>query len=177
MTIFPSLKNYQLMTTFTAKYIITTACGGFLMKLFDDDFEKEFEAMRQRMESMFGSPSRPGAATVCGDTGWRPSLDLYETTTDFIVLVDLAGIQPKELEVVVDSKIIRISGNRCRPTDDNLTRVHHMEIDFGHFSQAVRLPSEVDPDSASSTYRDGFLVINLPKKVGTSASVPVEISE
>ena len=147
------------------------------MKWFDDDFEKEFEAMRQRMESMFGSPSRPVAATVCGDTSWRPSLDLYETTAGFIVLVDLAGIQPKEVEVVVDSRIIRISGNRCRPSDENLTRVHHMEIDFGPFSQAVRIPSEVDPDSASSTYRDGFLVINLPKKVGTSASVPVKTSE
>ena len=82
------------------------------MKWFDDEFEKEFERMRQRMERMFGSPSRPGAATVCGDTGWRPSLDLYETSSEFIVLVDLAGMQPKDVEVVVESEIVRISGNR-----------------------------------------------------------------
>ena len=147
------------------------------MKWFDDEFEKEFERMRQRMERMFGSPSRPGAATICGDTGWRPSLDLYETSEEFIVLVDLAGIQPKDVEVVVESQIVRISGNRCRPQDENLTRVHHMEIDFGPFSQGVRLPSQVDPDGASSTYRDGFLIINLPKQARVSASISVETSD
>ena len=57
------------------------------MKWFDDEIEKEFERMRQRMEKMLGSPSRPGAATLCGDVGWRPSLDLYETDDKLIGLV------------------------------------------------------------------------------------------
>ena len=147
------------------------------MKWFDDEFEKEFERMRQRMERAFGAPSRPGAATVCGDTGWRPSLDLYETADEFIVLIDLAGIQPQELEVVVESQNVRISGNRCRPRQENVTRVHHMEIDFGPFSHALRLPSQVNPDGASSTYRDGFLMINLPKQVRVSASIVINKNE
>ena len=37
------------------------------MKWFDDEIEKEFERMRQRMEKMLGSPSRPGAATLLTD--------------------------------------------------------------------------------------------------------------
>ena len=147
------------------------------MKWFDDEFEKEFEHMRQRMKRVFGSPSRPGAATVCGDTGWRPSLDLYETADEFIVLVDLAGIQPKEVDVVVESETVRISGNRCRPPEENVTRVHHMEIDFGPFSHAIRLPSQVNPDGARSTYRDGFLMVNLPKQARVSASIAVKTSQ
>jgi HSP20 family protein len=146
---------------------------GF-MKWFDDEFEKEFQAVRQRMERIVGLPTRPGAATICLDTGWRPSLDLYETSDQFVVLVDVAGIQPKEVEVFVESKIVRISGNRCRPPDENYTRVHRMEIDFGPFSHAVSLPSDVDPEGASSTYRDGFLVINLPKKARVSASIAIK---
>ena len=147
------------------------------MQWFDDEFEKEFELMRRRMERLFGSPSRPGAATVCGDTGWRPSLDLYETSEGFIALLDVAGIQPKDVEVVVQSRILRISGTRCRPTDENISRVLHMEIDFGPFNHAVRLPSEVDPETASSTYRDGFLIINLSKRARISASIPVDSGE
>ncbi len=147
------------------------------MKWFDDDIEKEFERMRQRMEKMLGSLSRPGAATLCGDVAWRPSLDLYETSTEFIVLLEVAGIQPKDVEVVVEGEAVRISGNRCRPTDQNVTRVHHMEIDFGPFSHAIRLPGPVDPDDASSTYRDGFLIIHLPKKARLSASVSIKAEE
>ena len=147
------------------------------MKWFDDDIDKEFERMRQRMEKMVGSLTRPGAATLCGDTGWRPSLDLYETDEELTLLVDVSGIQPQDVEVVVESEVVRISGNRCRPLDENVSRVHHMEIDFGPFNQAIRLPIPVDPDGASSTYRDGFLVIHLPKKSRISASVSVKADE
>lgn len=144
------------------------------MKWFDDDIEKEFERLRQRMEKMMGSLSRPGAATLCSGLGWRPSLDFYETTEEFIVLVDLAGVQPKELEVIVEREVVRIAGNRRRPSDKSLTRIHHMEIDFGPFSHAFRLPAQVDPDGASSTYRDGFLTIRLPKSTGSSQTVTVK---
>lgn len=147
------------------------------MKWFDDEIEKEFERMRQRMERMFGSASRPGAATLYGDAGWRPSLDLYETPDELIVLVDVAGIKPKDVEVVVEGEAVRITGNRCRPLEGNVTRVHHMEIDFGPFSHSFRLPAPIDPEGASSTYRDGFLVINLPKKARISASVSIQSDE
>lgn len=147
------------------------------MKWFDDEFEKEFERMRQRMERMFGSPSRPGAATLCGDAGWRPSLDLYETSEELIVLVDIAGIKAKDVEVVVDGEALRITGNRCRPFDENVIRVHHMEIDFGPFSHSFKLPVPVDSDGASSIYRDGFLVISLPKKARVSTSVSIKSDE
>jgi HSP20 family protein len=147
------------------------------MKRFDDDIDKEFERMRQRMEKMVGSLTRPGPATLCGDTGWRPSLDLYETDDELTILVDVAGIQPQDVEVVVESGVVRISGNRCRPLDENVSRVHHMEIDFGPFKQAIRLPVPVDPDGASSTYRDGFLVIHLPKKSRISTSVSIKTDE
>ena len=147
------------------------------MKWFDDEIEKEFERMRQRMERMFGSPSRPGVTTLCGDVSWRPSLDLYETSDELIVLVDLAGIQPKDVEVIVEGEAVRISGNRCRPLEENVTRVHHMEIDFGPFSHSFRLPVAIDPEGANSTYRDGFLVINLPKKARVSASISIQSDE
>ena len=145
------------------------------MKWFDDEIEKEFERMRKRMERMAGSLGRPGAVTLCGDTGWRPSLDLYETDDELILLVELSGIQPQDVEVVVESEVVKISGNRCRPIDKDVSRVHHMEIDFGPFNQAIRLPIPADPDGASSTYRDGFLAIHLPKKSRISASVSVKV--
>jgi HSP20 family protein len=147
------------------------------MKWFDDEVEEEFKQMRQRMERMLGSLSRPGAATLCGDIGWRPSVDLYETNDEFAVLVEVAGIEPKEVDVVVEREVVRISGNRSRPPDQNVTRVHHMEIDFGPFSHVIRLPAPTDPDVASSSYRDGFLIIRLPKLIRGPRSIAVTTEE
>lgn len=148
-----------------------------MMKRFDDEFDKEFQRMRRRLEGIFGSPSRPGAATLCGDTDWQPALDLYETSEKLIVLVDIAGIEVKEVEVVVDGKSLRIAGKRYRPLNEQVTRIHHMEIDFGAFSHSFGLPVRVDPDEATSSYHDGFLIINLPKKARISTSVSIQSDE
>lgn len=147
------------------------------MKWFDDEIDKEFERMRQRMEKMLGSLSRPGAATLCGDVGWRPSLDLYETDEELLILVDLAGVEAKDVEVLVEGGKVRLSGNRCRPLEQKVSRVHQMEIDFGPFSHTIPLPVRVDPNGASSTYREGFLAIHLPKTASTSASVSIKADE
>jgi HSP20 family protein len=147
------------------------------MKWFHDDVEKDFERMRQHMRQTLGALARPGAAVVLSHRGWRPLLDLYETKDEFIVLVDVPGIRPQDLEVVVDRDVIRISGNRCRPLGQEITRVHQMEIDFGPFSHAIRLPEPVESDRASSTYREGFLTICLPKRGKGPGPISVKVTE
>jgi HSP20 family protein len=147
------------------------------MKWFDDDVEKDFERMRQQMKQTLGALARPGAAVVLTHRGWRPLLDVYETKDEFIVLVDVPGIRPQDLEVVVDRDVIRISGNRCRPLGKEITRVHQMEIDFGPFSHAIRLPEPVESDRASSTYREGFLTICLPKRGKAPGPISVKVTE
>jgi HSP20 family protein len=149
---------------------------GF-MKVSDDDPEKDFERMRQHMREKLGALARPGAAAVLSHRGWRPSLDLYETKEEFLVLVDVPGIQPRDVEVVVDRDILRIAGNRCRPVAQGITRVLQMEIDFGPFSHAIRLPEQVNSEAASSTYRDGFLTIRLPKRTKVSGPISITVSE
>jgi HSP20 family protein len=104
-------------------------------------------------------------------------VDLYETSEKLIVLVDIAGIEVKEVEVVVDGKSLRIAGKRYRPLKEQVTRIHHMEIDFGVFRHSFGLPVRVDPEKASSSYRDGFLIINLPKKARISTSVSIQSDE
>jgi HSP20 family protein len=147
------------------------------MKVSDEDLEKDLERMRQHMREKLGALARPGAAVILSHGGWRPSLDLYETKEEFIVLVDVPGVQPQDVEVVVDRDILRIAGNRCRPVGQGITRVHQMEIDFGAFSHAIRLPEQVNSEAASSTYRDGFLTIRLPKRAKVSGPISITVSE
>jgi HSP20 family protein len=147
------------------------------MKVSDDDREKDFERMGQRMRDKLGALAGPGAAVILSHRGWRPSLDLYETREEFLVLVDVPGMQVQDLEVVVDRDILRIAGNRCRSVGQDITRVLQMEIDFGPFSHAIRLPEPVNSEAASSTYREGFLTIRLPKRTKVSGPISITVSE
>jgi HSP20 family protein len=112
-----------------------------------------------------------GLLHIHNNLGWRPSWDIYETEDDLIVLVEMAGIQAEHMEISVGRDQLQLRGNRCRPSEHEVTRIHRMEVDFGPYHQIIVLPEPVEPNGATSNYRDGFLLIRLPKEVQNTSSV------
>ena len=49
-----------------------------------------------------------------------------------------------------------------------------MEIRYGAFERVFGMPAKVDLDAVSATYRDGFLMIEIPKVASRPHAVPVE---
>jgi len=96
---------------------------------------------------------------------WQPSVNLYETDTSFIVCVDLAGVDAKEVDVQVRDKSLHIMGQRPTPMPSHVhsPRIHVMEIDHGSFYRSVSIPENVDVNRIEAKYNQGLLWIELPK--------------
>ncbi len=94
-------------------------------------------------------------------TVWNPPTDVYETDKAYIVRMEIAGMREEDFEVVVENRILHISG--YRPDTPARRAYHQMEIRFGKFSASIGLPGAVDADSAHAEYKDGFLTVTLPK--------------
>jgi len=71
-------------------------------------------------------------------------------------------MRDEDLEVAVENNVLLISGNR--PDLNERRAFYQMEIRFGRFEIAIEIPVPVDVDNAVSEYKDGFLIINLPKR-------------
>lgn len=94
-------------------------------------------------------------------SGWSPPTDVYETEERFTVRVEVAGMRDDDFDVAIENSVLMISGNR---SDLNERRAYHqMEIRFGKFEIAVEIPIPVDIEKSVAEYKDGFLVIQLPK--------------
>ncbi len=78
------------------------------------------------------------------------------------VTVDVAGLDPHALEVVLDGDLLTIRGGRRRPAETGRRVYHHVEIDWGPFERRIRVAVPVDPANASVTYERGLLHISLP---------------
>jgi len=92
---------------------------------------------------------------------WSPPTDVYETEANCVVKVEVAGMRDEDFEVALENNVLTISGIRL---DLNERRAYHqMEIRFGKFEIAVSLPAPVDVEKAVAEYKDGFLVVLLPK--------------
>ena len=94
-------------------------------------------------------------------SGWSPPTDVYETEENFVVRVEVAGMKDADFEVAVENRVLMISGNR---SEVNERRAYHqMEIRFGKFEIAVEIPVPVEIEKSIAEYKDGFLMVQLPK--------------
>jgi HSP20 family protein len=106
----------------------------------------------------------PGESDMC----WRPATDAYETDEHFIVQVDLAGMDPAQIEVLADEKSLVIRGIRKESSVPGKKHFHKMEINVGPFIRKIPIAVKVDPGSATAEYRSGFLYVTLVKGSGRS---------
>ena len=94
-------------------------------------------------------------------SGWNPPTDVFETEENFIVRVEIAGMKDADFDVAIENQILMISGNRSEPNERRAYR--QMEIRFGKFEIAVEISVPVEIERAVAEYKDGFLVVQLPK--------------
>ncbi len=136
----------------------------------------DFENVQQRMEKMLENifdemrPTRFAAEKM-----WKPPVDIYETAEEVIVLVELAGMNKKDIAVTLDNNILKISGVRPDYSPAAKNKIHQMEIDYGKFERMMKITIPIDTENTSACYKEGFLKITIPKKkqkqrviVGTS---------
>jgi len=95
--------------------------------------------------------------------GFRPNLDCFHTDDPhaLTVVVELPGVAPESVRVVVGERVLVIAGERTRPKVPG--RVYQqMEIEYGAFERQVRLVEDVDPGRARARFAQGVLTIDLP---------------
>lgn len=104
-----------------------------------------------------------------GSTVWSPPTDVYETDSDVVVRVEVAGMRDQDFEVALQDDTLFVNG--IRPDVPERRAYHQMEIRFGKFGSAVGLPGSVNADAARAEYRDGFLTVVLPKSKPSQVKV------
>jgi len=97
------------------------------------------------------------------DLSWKPATDAYETDDQFVIQMDLAGMDPAQIEVLADDDTLLVRGIRQETSGTGKKHFHEMEINVGPFARRVALPVEVDAGSATARYRSGFLYVSFTK--------------
>ena len=92
---------------------------------------------------------------------WRPPTDVYETDQNIVIKVELAGMAEEEFQIGFEGTNLVISGAR-RDVALKL-KYKQMEIFCGEFRTSVCVEELVDKAGLSWSYKDGFLVVTLPK--------------
>jgi HSP20 family protein len=109
--------------------------------------------------------SNPSALEDALDDVWHPHCDVYQTETEWIIIVELAGMEKKEISIITTKEYIRISGERVLPAANCRMFYHNMEIETGKFERRIFFPDlTIDRENPKVTYENGFLRISYPLK-------------
>ncbi len=90
------------------------------------------------------------------------SVDVLENENEIIVLAPMAGTEVSGLELHLQNDLLTIKGERIMPDYLGSTFVYE-ECYWGKFSRTVVLPKEVKSELVRAEYKNGLLVITVPK--------------
>jgi HSP20 family protein len=134
---------------------------------------REIDRMKSEMEELFADLCQV-PRLVARRAGFRPALNVYRTEDPptITVVVELAGIDPDDVDAAVVDGVLVVRGRRARPAGNR--SYQHIEIDYGVFERRIQLNDSVDSEAASATYENGLLSIHLP--LARKAEAPVRVT-
>lgn len=89
--------------------------------------------------------------------------EIEETRTEFVVRVELPGIDKEDCEIALEGNTLLVRGEK-RFECENLNSTYHvMERAYGVFQRAIPLPRNVNIAQAQATFKNGVLTVRLPK--------------
>jgi len=95
---------------------------------------------------------------------WIPQVDVYEEPERFAVLVDVPGVEPKDIEITAEKGVLTIRGERNSRTPGGTDGYRRLERRSGKFLRRFTLPDSANLDSISARHTQGVLEVTIPKQ-------------
>jgi HSP20 family protein len=92
-----------------------------------------------------------------------PSIDISETETQFVIDVEVPGVDKKDIELSIENNTLTISGERKFEKKEDNKQYHRVESHYGTFSRTFSLPDNVNTESINASYNNGILSITVDK--------------
>ena len=95
---------------------------------------------------------------------WIPQVDVHEEPERFAVLVDVPGVEPKDIEITAEKGVLTIRGERHPRAQGESSACRRLERRSGRFLRRFTLPESANLDAISARHAQGVLEVTIPKQ-------------
>lgn len=117
---------------------------------------RSMERLSKLMEDLFPEPDEVWK-------GWCPTVDIKDTDKEMIFMVDLPGVDEKDIVVELVGDVLAIRGSRERKEEERREDYVRMEREYGTFQRTFTLNFAAKPEEIVAEHRDGVLKVCVPK--------------
>jgi HSP20 family protein len=127
---------------------------------------RETVTLREAMDRLFEDSYVPGRRQTGRQAEereqvWRLPLDAYITAAEIVILANLPGVKPENVEITIEGDTLTIKGERPAPVE-NVDYVLQ-ERTYGKFQRTLSINIPVDANAAEAKFEDGMLTLVVPK--------------
>jgi HSP20 family protein len=120
------------------------------------------DELKQVFDKFFGEAESDQSNVVTSQ--WAPRVDIREDADRFVILADIPGVNPADIEVHMDKGILSIKGERRTESREQTERYSRVERSHGTFYRRFALPDSANPDGITASGAHGVLEIAIPKR-------------
>jgi HSP20 family protein len=126
---------------------------------------RELEEISDRFNRFFdrlpaGRDNGREAMTV---TDWMPTVDIAEDEKEYLIKAEIPEVDKKDVKVTVQDGVLTIQGDRKKEKEEKGKRFHRVERFYGTFMRSFALPENAAEDNIRAEFKDGMLLVHLPK--------------
>ncbi len=124
----------------------------------------EMMNLQREMNRFFnGMPARRERDEDYESAVWSPMADITEDTDKYELSFDIPGMKREEIKMNFTDNTLKISGERQSMEEKKDATCHRVERVSGKFYRSFTFPTQVDAEKISASYKDGVLVVTVPK--------------
>jgi HSP20 family protein len=122
----------------------------------------ELTGMQQEMNRLFDEFFGE-RQTEMAECSWTPMVDVSETETEIRVRAELPGLNQDNIAINLQENVLTLTGEKKQEQKEEQENFHRVERCYGSFTRSFTLPTAVKNDTVQATFKNGVLLITLPK--------------
>ena len=106
---------------------------------------------------------------------WVPAVDIKEEDNQYLLIADIPGVDPKDIESSMEKGVLTIKGKRQSEKREESENYRRVERQSGQFYRRFTLPDSADADKIEAKSEHGVLTVTIPKQeVAVSRRIEVK---
>ena len=128
-----------------------------------------FDQLQHELNRSHGYPAKTDDNGDVATSDWVPAVDIKEEDKQFILIADIPGVAPKNIEVHMENSILTIKGERKSENKTEHEGFKRIERDHGVFYRRFTMPDGVNAEAINAKSDNGVLTVTIPKQEAVQA--------
>lgn len=123
-----------------------------------------FDQLQHEMNRSKGFPVKAEDNGDVVTSDWAPAVDIKEEDKQFVLVADIPGVSPKDIDIHMENGVLTIKGERDSEKKTERDGYKRIEREHGVFYRRFTMPESVNAEGIDAKSDNGVLTVTIPKQ-------------